>query len=181
MPNQNTSNNSIWILSWPNVTGLRRNILFLTDLPESFDSRKHWPHCRTIPVIQDQSSCLSCWAIASASVISDRMCTYNNLKENVQISASNLMNCCQNCSVSSGLCSPGLPLRAVEYWIDKGLVSGGEFGSYGTCDPYPIPPKCLQNVTSLKEKVYLKAEKTCKEKHVYQALFLDHLTSHFMF
>ena len=124
----------------------------MTDLPTSFDSRKNWPHCRTIPIIQDQSTCNSCWAVASASVISDRMCTYK-VNENVQVSAANLMSCCKNCSVTAGLCSSGYPARAYQYWIDEGLVSRGEFGSCGTCDPYPVPPRCLQNETSL-EKIY---------------------------
>ena len=128
----------------------------LTDLPEYFDSRKSWPHCTTIPVIQDQSTCGSCWAVATASVISDRMCTYNNLNKNVQISAANLMNCCKNCSGTAGLCSWGYPARAYQYWIEEGLVSGGEFGSCGTCDPYPVPPRCLQNETSLENEIYFK-------------------------
>ena len=146
------------------IFGLTEKIFIFTDLPTSFDSRKNWPHCRTIPIIQDQSTCNSCWAVASASVISDRMCTYNNLRENIQISAANLMNCCKNCSSNSsaGLCDGGQPLKALQYWNNTGLVSGGEFGSYGTCDPYPIPPTSLQNATSLKEHIYFKQNKSCK-------------------
>ena len=140
----------------------------LTDLPEYFDSRKSWPHCTTIPVIQDQSSCGSCWAVATASVISDRMCTYKNLRKNIQISAANLMNCCKNCSSSAGSCDGGDPLKALQHWKDKGLVSGGEFGSYGTCDPYPIPPRSLQDEASKlefrknKTNKYIRMIGTCK-------------------
>lgn len=43
------------------------------NLPDEFDAREAWPHCETIKVIQDRGECLSTFAIAVASVISDRV------------------------------------------------------------------------------------------------------------
>lgn len=33
----------------------------LVNLPANFDSRKQWPECRSLNIIQDQSTCGSCW------------------------------------------------------------------------------------------------------------------------
>ena len=78
------------------------------------------------------------------------------------------MNCCVSNltppSEAGLLCSGGFPWEAMEYWKENGLVTGGEFGSHGTCDPYPIPPRYLQNATSLKEHIYNKTNKACKEE-----------------
>ncbi|EYC19980.1 hypothetical protein Y032_0023g812 [Ancylostoma ceylanicum] len=54
--------------------------------PESFDARDHWKNCSSIiSYIRDQSACGSCWAVASASAMSDRICIQLNGKIKVQI------------------------------------------------------------------------------------------------
>jgi len=47
-------------------------------LPESFDSRTAWPKCDSLREVRDQSNCGSCWAIAAAAAISDRICIASN-------------------------------------------------------------------------------------------------------
>ncbi|EYB95971.1 hypothetical protein Y032_0154g2966 [Ancylostoma ceylanicum] len=46
--------------------------------PESFDARDQWPECKSIGIIRDQSACGSCWAVASASAMSDELCVQSN-------------------------------------------------------------------------------------------------------
>ena len=44
-------------------------------LPESFDTRDKWPQCAAlIGRARDQGNCGSCWAMAPAEVMSDRLC-----------------------------------------------------------------------------------------------------------
>ncbi|KAL3095519.1 hypothetical protein niasHS_004125 [Heterodera schachtii] len=45
------------------------------DLPRQFDARKKWPGCADIiSTITDQGLCGCCWAVASASTLTDRIC-----------------------------------------------------------------------------------------------------------
>eukprot|EP00434_Breviolum_minutum_P004760 symbB.v1.2.004193.t1/scaffold236.1/size256932/3 len=43
-------------------------------LPERFDARKEWPTCNSIGLIRNQGRCGSCWAMAAATVMTDRFC-----------------------------------------------------------------------------------------------------------
>ena len=65
-------------------------------VPESFDSLKKWSNCSSIGDITDQSACGSCWAMAAAEVMSDRICINRGLS-NVRISPVELMSCCTSC------------------------------------------------------------------------------------
>ncbi|KHJ76964.1 hypothetical protein OESDEN_23416, partial [Oesophagostomum dentatum] len=49
-------------------------------IPESFDAREQWPQCDSIKLIRDQANCGSCWAVASASAMSDRLCVQSKGK-----------------------------------------------------------------------------------------------------
>lgn len=97
-------------------------------IPESFDSAKHWPHCKSIDEIRDQSSCGSCWAIAAAESITDRYCTVLN-QPDTRISTANLLSCCFVCGLG---CEGGFPPVAWMWWVWVGLTSE-------SCQPYPFP------------------------------------------
>lgn len=106
------------------------------DVPENFDSREHWPNCKTIGEIRDQGSCGSCWAFGAAEAMSDRLCIHSNGKYNVELSADDLLTCCQTCGNG---CFGGFPAAAWQFFKEHGLVTGGLFGTHKTCRPYEIP------------------------------------------
>ncbi|KIH68332.1 papain family cysteine protease, partial [Ancylostoma duodenale] len=43
-----------------------------------FDAQEHWPECKSISTIRDQSACGSCWAVSSAEAMSDQLCVQSN-------------------------------------------------------------------------------------------------------
>ena len=76
-----------------------------------FDVRNEWPQCAPVfNKVQDQSFCGSCWAVATASVFSDRYCVdqikkraqnrgdpyYNPTSAGAQFSAVELLSCTPN-------------------------------------------------------------------------------------
>ncbi|XP_059468503.1 cathepsin B [Neocloeon triangulifer] len=108
-----------------------------SDLPENFDAREEWPHCPTLREVRDQGSCGSCWAFGAVEAISDRVCIHSNGTLNVHISSEDLLSCCHLCGFG---CNGGFPGAAWRYWVHKGLVSGGLYGSKQGCQPYAIAP-----------------------------------------
>ena len=45
------------------------------EIPTAFDVRTQWPYCAEVTgAISNQGNCGSCWAMASAAVVSDRVC-----------------------------------------------------------------------------------------------------------
>ncbi|EPB71595.1 papain family cysteine protease [Ancylostoma ceylanicum] len=65
-------------LDYPRERELLQDVKVDVELPESFDAREKWPDCPSISYIRGQSACGSCWAVATASVISDRACIESN-------------------------------------------------------------------------------------------------------
>ncbi|CAJ1407802.1 unnamed protein product [Effrenium voratum] len=53
-------------------------------LPDSFDARAEWPNCNSIGVIRNQGSCGSCWAMAAATVMTDRFCVAFEMMNHTQ-------------------------------------------------------------------------------------------------
>uniref|UniRef100_U5EX33 Putative cathepsin l n=1 Tax=Corethrella appendiculata TaxID=1370023 RepID=U5EX33_9DIPT len=107
------------------------------ELPENFDSREQWPDCPTIREIRDQGSCGSCWAFGAVEAMSDRVCIHSGGKIHFRFSAEDLVSCCHTCGFG---CNGGFPGAAWSYWVRKGLVSGGPYGSNQGCQPYVIQP-----------------------------------------
>ncbi|XP_057678185.1 cathepsin Bb [Corythoichthys intestinalis] len=106
-------------------------------LPESFDARQQWPKCPTIQQIRDQGSCGSCWAFGAAEAISDRLCIHSGGEISVEISAEDLLSCCDECGMG---CFGGFPAAAWDFWVKRGLVTGGLYDSNVGCRPYSLPP-----------------------------------------
>ena len=105
-------------------------------LPESFDSGENWPQCASlINEIRDQGSCGSCWAFGAVEAISDRICIATNGSIQVEISAEDLVSCCDTCGDG---CDGGYPSQAWAYWVNNGLVTGGLYNSSVGCRPYSV-------------------------------------------
>ncbi|KHJ98759.1 hypothetical protein OESDEN_01260 [Oesophagostomum dentatum] len=64
------------------------------EIPESFDAREQWPECKSIKIIRDMSVCVSAWAIAAASAMSDRVCIRSNGRLQTFISDADILACC---------------------------------------------------------------------------------------
>jgi len=108
-------------------------------IPATFDARKQWPDCLpTISNIRDQSQCGSCWAVSSASVFSDRKCIVTGGKVQISFSGEDTLSCCQ--VEGSNGCDGGYPEGAWEWFVDTGVVSGGNFSSRAGCRPYLFCP-----------------------------------------
>ncbi|KAA0200775.1 Cathepsin B [Fasciolopsis buskii] len=111
------------------------------EIPRSFDSREYWGHCPTVSQIRDQSSCGSCWAFGAAEAISDRICIHSCGDVMAEISALDLLACCESCGDG---CYGGWPGLAWDYWKNNGIVSGGSKENPNGCTNYPFP-SCAHN------------------------------------
>ncbi|XP_061563160.1 cathepsin B-like [Cololabis saira] len=124
------------ILGGPRLPEVAHNIEGIK-LPDSFDPRQQWPNCPTLQQIRDQGSCGSCWAFGAAEAISDRICIQSDGKVSLEISAEDLLTCCDECGMG---CFGGFPSAAWEFWTKTGLVTGGLYASKVGCRPYTIAP-----------------------------------------
>ena len=105
-------------------------------LPEHFDARERWPQCATlIGGGRDQGNCGSCWAMAPAEVMSDRLCIQTGGAVKTELSPYQLLSCATYGSMG---CEGGESSTAYEYAKDVGIVSGSKFGDTETCAPYPF-------------------------------------------
>ncbi|KAL3101976.1 hypothetical protein niasHS_003385 [Heterodera schachtii] len=138
----------------------------LDKIPREFDASRKWPKCaEVIRDIRDQSHCGDCWAVAAASVYSDRLCIKSDGRVKVSASEIDIASCALEEGTDGCLgvedLSPGWK------FIHKfGVVSGSGFRLRKGCKPYPFPPsgeasgffatpvcelKCHENFT---EKTY---------------------------
>uniref|UniRef100_A0A8D9FBM1 Cathepsin B n=1 Tax=Cacopsylla melanoneura TaxID=428564 RepID=A0A8D9FBM1_9HEMI len=108
-------------------------------LPAQFDLRKEFPQCTQIGYIKHQSNCGSCWAVASAGALADRMCIATNGGLNFPLSADEVLTCCSYCT-GDGVCNGGNPLAAWDYFKRRGTTTGGDYASHQGCKPYRIAP-----------------------------------------
>ncbi|VEN48153.1 unnamed protein product [Callosobruchus maculatus] len=154
------------------------------DLPEEFDARKKWSNCESIREIRDQSACGSCWAFSSSSVMSDRVCIHSGQKNQLRISAADIMECCDSCTDHGDGCFGGTAYLAFKQWVDSGFVSGGGYHSAYGCKPYPFPdcnphcwvenydaPKCKNECDKGSQVKYEKDKHYAKE--VYMIISKD--------
>ena len=116
-------------------------------LPSEFDARQKWPKCAALiddPI--DQGECGSCWAVAPAKVMTDRLCIATNGRVATHLSSLQLLSCSAKRgdrfrpSSDIGGCGGGFPTDAYENAKLNGLVSGAQFGDRNTCMPYSFKP-----------------------------------------
>ena len=118
------------------------------EIPESFDAREQWPQCSVIKKVTKQSPCGSCWAMALATALGDRVCIATNGTVDVPLSSQYLLNCFGN----QGGCQGGGSEEPM--WRDMmevGVVpescvswKASDNQCTGTCDdmtPIPKPTK----------------------------------------
>nr|AAD38132.1 vitellogenic cathepsin-B like protease [Aedes aegypti] len=105
------------------------------DLPDTFDAREKWPECPSLREIRDQGCCGSCWAVSAASAMTDRWCVRSKGKEQFIFGSLDLLSCCHSCGQG---CRGGTLGPAWQFWVEKGLSSGGPLNSRQGCHPYPI-------------------------------------------
>ena len=106
-------------------------------LPETFDTRERWPRCGAlIGRGRDQGNCGSCWAMAPAEVMSDRLCIQTNGAIARELSPFQLLACARGYGAAG--CDGGESSAAYEYAKQTGVVTGGAFGDHETCAPYPF-------------------------------------------
>ncbi|CAG2168020.1 unnamed protein product [Oppiella nova] len=103
------------------------------DIPENFDPRVQWPECYTVKEIRNQGCCGSCWAFSTSEVISDRICIASKNKQQVEVSAEDVLTCS-----GAGDCQGGWPSSVFDYYVDEGVISGGLVDSHKGCQPYTI-------------------------------------------
>jgi cathepsin B len=104
-------------------------------LPAAFDARTQWgKQCPSVSEVRDQAACGSCWAFGAVEAMTDRLCIYTNGTNQAHLSAEDMLSCCDSCGMG---CEGGYPSAAWDYWVQTGLVSGGNYGGDG-CYPYKI-------------------------------------------
>ena len=108
------------------------------NLPLSFDARTKWPQCRAIiGTVRDQGKCGSCWAVATAEVMNDRLCIASNGAEQRELSPQYPLSCYDG---GQG-CQGGDVAVAMHEATTKGMVFGGMLNrSKASCLPYEFQP-----------------------------------------
>ncbi|KAL3112161.1 hypothetical protein niasHT_012130 [Heterodera trifolii] len=115
-----------------------------------FDVRTKWPSCADIVnKVQDQTTCASCWAVATASAFTDRYCI-EHAKHGQSISAHTPSNHFSSldllaCSPGSYGCNGGFPDQAWRWIKYHGVTTGTDYTTFGGCKPYPFPPHSKQS------------------------------------
>ena len=108
------------------------------NLPLSFDARTKWPQCRAIiGTVRDQGKCGSCWAVATAEVMNDRLCIASSGAEQRELSPQYPLSCYDD---GQG-CQGGDVAVAMHEATTKGMVFGGMLNrSKASCLPYEFQP-----------------------------------------
>lgn len=105
------------------------------DAPAEFDVRTQWPACVNVfNNIRNQAQCGSCWAVAAASVFSDRKCIMSKGAVQTSYSGLDTLACCKG--MCGNGCEGGYPSRAWEWYVRTGVVTGGSFTNRTGCQPY---------------------------------------------
>jgi len=106
-------------------------------VPASFDARKQWGTiCPSTKEVRDQAACGSCWAFGGVEAMTDRTCIASQGSNKPHLSAQDMLACCNSCGMG---CNGGYPSAAWDYWVNEGLVTGGNYNG-GLCYPYSLKP-----------------------------------------
>jgi len=133
----------LWVLNLPE----KRHYEDMT-VPDSFDAREQWPDCEpVINHIRDQANCGSCWAHGTTEALNDRACIASNGKITNLYSVSDTTACCGFLACLSMGCNGGQVGTPWNWFENKGVVTGGDFGDGKLCYDYTMP-QCAHHVES---------------------------------
>jgi len=104
-------------------------------VPQSFDPRTQWPKCSVIGKVRNQAGCGSCWAFGSTESFEGSRCVAT--KQDIEFSADDTAACS---SWFGNGCNGGQPSAANQWFVSKGVATGGEYGTSTGCLPYVCPP-----------------------------------------
>mmetsp|Transcript_45652 Transcript_45652/g.38468 ORF Transcript_45652/g.38468 Transcript_45652/m.38468 type:complete len:138 (-) Transcript_45652:515-928(-) len=102
-------------------------------LPESFEPKDKWPQCTNIYHARDQSNCGSCWAHGTTEALEDRLCISSGYMK--LLSVSDTTGCCGFLNCMSMGCDGGQIGTPWDWFINSGVVTGGDFGDSKLCYP----------------------------------------------
>jgi cathepsin B len=80
--------------------------------------------------------------------MSDRTCIESGGRVKKSYSAEDIMTCCLECKIDLNPCHGGWHHKAWNFWVKKGVASGGDYGSKEGCKPnsevayHHGPPTC---------------------------------------
>ncbi|XP_063828401.1 cathepsin B-like [Ostrinia nubilalis] len=94
------------------------------ELPEYFDAREEWSHCKTIKEVNNQAQCGSCFLFGAINSASDRTCIHAGVHVHLAEQEG-------DCIRPRESCKGGDPAKVVSFWVKNGLVSQ-------ECKPYDI-------------------------------------------
>ena len=122
--------------------------VFADAVPDSFDARTNWAECESvINHVRDQANCGSCWAHGTTEALNDRMCISTGGKFTTLLSVADTTACCGFLACQSMGCNGGQVGTPWSWFSRTGVVTGGDFGSKGTCYNYTME-QCAHHVTS---------------------------------
>lgn len=122
--------------------------LVTDDFPAEFDARTAWPECESvINHVRDQSNCGSCWAHGTTEALNDRICIATKGDFTTLLSVSDTTACCNFLKCSSMGCNGGQVGTPWKWFSNTGVVTGGDFGTTGTCYNYTME-QCAHHVDS---------------------------------
>jgi cathepsin B len=77
-------------------------------------------------------------------------------------------------SVLSHFCScSGYPINAFQMWMTEGIVTGGDYGSTSTCQPYFLPPCEHHTVGPLPQCVPQDSTPSCSTSCTHGASYTE--------
>lgn len=106
--------------------------------PENFTVAEKWPNCvGSINDVIDQGYCGSCWAVATVSALTDRLCIHTKGVDKRRLSEQDMLECCTNCGLG---CRGGSVVSAHNYAMTQGTSTGGSYMAVENCKPYGFAP-----------------------------------------
>lgn len=138
----------------PNIATTVPTSRLLTTYPLSYDLRSANPGCWSINYIRNQGQCGSCWAVGSATALSDRSCKssilpifflqilpFYSLKRS--FSYEDVLECCSASMCGTGPnngCNGGYINGAYNFAKTTGMVTGENYGNNTNCKNYFLSP-----------------------------------------